>query len=101
MISFFGIRKNDMLIDCFTLDYIIVLVQQKKFRISTAFQNIISNNSSCDELYKILNEPLMKKIWDKLIKNTTLFKLTWKQHFPLEKDGKETFYAKILNGTLV
>ena len=94
-------EKNDMLIDYLTLDYIIVLAQQKNFRIATAFENIIPNNPSCDELYKILGEPFDEKIWDKLRKNTTLFKLTWKQEFPIEKDGKETFYAKILNGTLV
>ncbi len=92
--------KNDMLIDYLIVDYMIVLAQQYDSRISEAFKSIVSNNPCCDELYKVLGEPFDEELWKKLKKDTSLFKLTWKQEFPKEKGGKETFYAKILNGTL-
>lgn len=93
-------KNNDMLIDYLIVDYMIVLAQQKDSRISEAFKNIVPNNPCCDELYKVLGEPFDEEVWKTLTKDTSLFKLTWKQEFPLQKHGKETFYAKILNGTL-
>ena len=33
-------------------------------------------------------------------KNTFLYKLTWKQYFPKEINGKPTFYGLLINGTL-
>ena len=53
-----------------------------------------------DELYKVLGEPFDEDVWKELTKDTSLFKLTWKQEFPKKKDGKDTFYAKLLDGTL-
>lgn len=93
-------RNNDMLIDYLIVDYMIVLAQQYDSRIGEAFSSIVSNNPCCDELYKVLGEPFDEEVWKNLTKDTSLFKLTWKQEFPLQKNGKETFYAKILNGTL-
>ena len=51
-------------------------------------------------MYKVLGEPFDEEVWKKLTKDTSLFKLTWKQEFPKKKDGQDTFYAKLLDGTL-
>lgn len=93
-------KNNDMLVDYLLVDYMIVLGQQNDSRISEAFKRIVPNNPCCDELYKILGEPFDENVWKELKKDTALFKLTWKQDFPLKKDGKDTFYAKLLDGTL-
>lgn len=93
-------KNNDMLIDYLIVDYMIVLAQQKDSRISNAFKSIVPNNPCCDELYKVLGEPFDEEVWKKLKKDTSLFKLTWKQEFPKKKDGQDTFYAKLLDGTL-
>lgn len=93
-------KKNDMLIDYLMLDYLIVLAQRKDHRIAEAFCSIEPNNPCCDELVKFLNQPFDKSVWEEVRKDTALFKLTWKQDFVPVKDGKETFYAKLLDGTL-
>lgn len=93
-------KNNDMLIDYLIVDYMIVLAQQKDSRISKAFKSIVPNNPCCDELYKVLGEPFDEDVWKELTKDTSLFKLTWKQEFPKKKDGQDTFYAKLLDGTL-
>lgn len=93
-------KNNNTLIDYLTLDYMIVLAQYKDLRIKREFDQIPSNNPACDELYKILGEPYDEEIWSKLKEKTSLFKLSWKQEFPMQKNGRETFYAKLLDGTL-
>jgi hypothetical protein len=94
-------EQNDTLIDYLLVDYMIVLAQRKDSRIANAFKDIIPNNPCCDDLYKVLGEPFDKEVWERLKKDTALFKLTWKQEFPYEKDGKETFYAKLINNELI
>lgn len=93
-------KDNDMIIDYLLTDYLIVLAQRHNDKIAKAFESIVPNNPYCDELYKILGEPYDINIWKELKKDTALFKLTWKQEFPLKKDGKDTFYAKLLEGKL-
>lgn len=91
---------NDKQIDYLTLDYMIVLAQKKDYRIKKAFSQIAPNNPCCDELYKILGKPFDENIWQELKKETSLFKLTWKQEFPKKQNGQDTFYAKLLVGKL-
>lgn len=93
-------KINDKQIDYLTLDYMIVLAQKKDSRIGEAFKRIIPNNPCCDELYKVLGDPYEEELWQMLKQETSLFKLTWKQEFPKKKDGHDTFYAKLLDGTL-
>lgn len=83
--------QNDLLIDYLFLDYLIVLAQRKNTRIAEAFRAIEPNNPRCDDLVNILSEPFDQRVWENLKKETSLFKLTWKQEFPIEKDGKKTF----------
>ncbi len=93
-------KTNDKLIDYLTLDYMIVLAQRKDPRIAAEFEKTVPNNPLCDELYKVLGEPFDAQKWAELTKDTALFKLTWKQEFPLQKNGCDTFYKKLLDGEL-
>lgn len=58
------------------------------------------NNPYCDELWKVLGQPYDPNVWKLISKNTFLYKLTWKQYFPKEINGKPTFYGLLINGTL-
>lgn len=89
-------KNNDIMIDYLFLDYLIVLVQKVDQRIAEVFSKIPSNNPLCDELFKNLDQIYDDSLWNKLKQNTFLFKLTWKQAFPKSKDGKETFYGKLI-----
>ena len=89
-----------ILIDYLFFDYLIVLAQKKDSRIAEVFRTIEPNNPDCDELVKILGEPFDEAKWNTIKKDTYLFKLTWKQEFPLQKNGQDTFYAKLLSRDL-
>ena len=93
-------KENEVLIDYLLTDYLIVLAQHRDSRIAQAFGQIVPNNPACDELGKVLGEPFDPKVWNQLREKTSLFKLTWKQDFPKQKNGQETFYAKLISGEL-
>lgn len=93
-------KKYDFLVDYLLVDYWVVLAQRHSPKVADAFNNIRSNNPLCDELYKILGEPYNENKWRELKKGTGLFKLTWKQTYPKEKNGKKTFYGMLLDGEL-
>ncbi|OZG68539.1 polysaccharide biosynthesis protein [Bifidobacterium eulemuris] len=88
--------QNDYLVDYLLTDYLIALMQKHNKRIADAFAEVEPNNPRCDDLCKLLGEPYEGKKWTELSENTGLFKLTWKQSFPIEKKGKQTYYGKIL-----
>ena len=91
---------NNTMVDYLMVDYMIVLAQKYDRRIAAQFQKIKPNNPECDELVKILGEPFSKEQWEELKKDTALFKLTWKQAFPKEKNGNQTFYSYLINENL-
>lgn len=93
-------HENDMLIDYLLIDYMIALAQRCDQRIADSFQRIITNNPCCDELGKVLGECYDSEVWKSMKKETALFKLSWKQTFAGQKNGKDTFYAKLLDGSL-
>lgn len=94
-------RTNNFLVDYLLVDYMIVLAQKYNKDIAEAFAAIKPNNPCCDDLYKMLGEPYDERYWLELTKDTRLFKLTWKQNFPLEKGGKPTFYQYILGKNIL
>ena len=82
------------------VDYMIVLAQKYDSRIAKEFAEIEPNNSKCDELVKILGRSYNESQWVELRKETALFKLTWKQKYPLEANGKPTFYKYLIDRKL-
>lgn len=94
-------KCNDRLIDYLLVDYAVVLAQKHYEDIAVAFCKIEPNNKYCDELCKVLGQPYDEKVWKVLRTDTVLYKLTWKQSFEKEIDGKKTFYGKLMDGTLL
>lgn len=93
-------RRSNYLIDYLLVDYIIVATQRNCSAIFDAFSRIEANNPQCDELFKVLHEPFDEDKWRELNSDTDLFKLTWKQPFPIERAGRTTFYGKVVGGGL-
>lgn len=93
-------RTNDFLIDYLLVDYMCKLAQQYDSRIAQAFESVVPNNPQCDDLAKSLASPFDQRLWDELKSDTSLFKLTWKQQFPSVVEGKDTFYARLLQQKL-
>lgn len=94
-------KRYDKLVDYLLVDYAVVLAQRHNAKIASLFSQIAPNNNNCDELFKVLGDPYDEKIWANLKKDTSLFKLTWKQTFPKEVDGKKTFYGMLIDNQLV
>lgn len=93
-------QNSTKTIDYLTLDYMFVLAQRYDEGIKKAFESIVPNNSNCDDLLKNLRKEYSEVGWNQLKKDTGLFKLSWKQSFPLNVGGKETFYSRLLDRTL-
>lgn len=93
-------KANDKLIDYLLTDYAIVLAQRHDERLADAFSRIQPNNPWCDELYKVLGRPYDDETWKRISQDTRLYKLTWKQDFAGEIDGRPTFYGKLIAGSL-
>ena len=92
--------NSEKLVDYLLVDYMIVLAQKYNHKVKEAFATIEPNNPNCDELLKKLGAEYSEAEWNELKKETGLFKLSWKQSFPLSINGKETFYSKLINQTL-
>lgn len=88
-------ESHDHLMDYLVLDYLMVLAMEAYPEVEEAFRAVPPNEPACDELYKILAEPFDAGKWDALRRQSCLFKLTRKQAFPREKQGKPTFYAML------
>lgn len=89
-------RRNGYLVDYLLTDYLIVMAQRHCPSIADAFAAIEPNNPACDELFKVLDEPYDASKWSDLSSSTDLFKLTWKQEFPKQIEGAQTFYGELI-----
>ena len=47
-----------------------------------------------------MDQPYDEAVWNKMKEQTALFKLSWKYQYPLEKNGKPTFYGMLLKRKL-
>lgn len=93
-------KRNSRMVDYLFLDYLIQLAIRHNEYLKHVFSDIPKNNSACDELMKVLEKPYDENLWKKLYKDTQLFKLSWKQKYPLNKDGQSTFYGMLINDML-
>lgn len=89
-------RVCNKLIDYLLVDYAVVLAQKHSAKIASSFYEIQPNNKYCDELYKVLGQPYDEKLWKRICEGTSLYKLSWKQNFPKEIGGVQTFYGKLI-----
>lgn len=89
-------RKCDELIDYLLTDYLIVLAQRHDPSIAAAFASIEPNNPRCDDLISLLDKPFEQMEWSSLKSATRLFKLSWKQEFPSQANGTESFYGALV-----
>ena len=93
-------KTHDFMIDYLFLDYLFVLALRSDPRIMAAFEAIEPNNPQCDELCKVLNSPYDQQMWESMHKNTSLFKLTWKQTFESFVGGRKSFYTMLVEDEL-
>ena len=97
---FYYYTFNDILVDYFLIDYLIMYAQNHDEEIRKEFSQIKESNINCENLAQLLNCEYDDNTWEKLKSNTAIFKLTWRQCFVDKIKEKDTFYAKVLKGEL-
>lgn len=93
-------ETNDLMVDYLIVDYVVAFAQRHCPEIAGAFAAIEPNNPRCDDLFCLLGEPFDEETWADLKAETSLFKLSWKQEFPTWRDGRDTYYGKLIKGEL-
>ena len=93
-------KRSTFMVDYLLIDYLIVLAQRHCAEASSALEAVVPNNPQCDDLIKVLGEPFDAGEWERLKRDTQLFKLTWKQEYPLTVAGRKTYLAMLLDGEL-
>ncbi len=88
---------NDTMLDYFLMDYLTLIAYEE---IPSVRKMIDECPPSQPELYSVeilLNEAFDEEKWERLIKETSFFKLSYKHIFEdRTKDGKMTYYARIM-----
>lgn len=85
------IKKENRFIDYFLMDYIIHLGYKSYLEIKEEIDQVPINNIYVHSLAPIINKSYNVDIWNKLIQNTYLFKLSWKTNY-IEKSNKKLSY---------
>lgn len=93
-------KRSSFMVDYLLIDYLIILAQRHCPEANGALEAVVPNNPQCDELIKVLGDPFDAGEWERLKKDTQLFKLTWKQEYPTEIAGHKTYLAMLLDGDL-
>lgn len=66
----------------------------------TAIDNTPTNSTRRFLLFPMMNKPFDNDFYNNLISTDWVFKLSYKSLYQKEVNGQETFYSKILNGSL-
>lgn len=94
-------KEYDELITYFFIDYIIFIGYNYIPTIRNYIDSVPYNNSNIYELINNINKEYDEEKYMDIIKNTWLFKLSWKHNFPKNTyDNKITFYKMMVDGKL-
>ncbi|APF21870.1 capsular polysaccharide synthesis protein [Clostridium butyricum] len=89
-------KNHDVIIEYFMQNLLIKIAYDNVEKIRYQIDNIKINNKNVYELHNIINDEFNQYKYNNLIKETTFFKLTWKQKYNKITDNNiETFYGYI------
>lgn len=96
--AFFEWWKNfDDIVDYVLIDYLILLGYKKISQIQDMIDDVPNNNEDIFEMYRVLDKPYSKELYDHLTKHNIIHKLTYKIDLKKETaDGQETLYSHLL-----
>lgn len=88
-------EKEDVLIDYFFIDYAIDLAYKYNATVKKQIDSIQENNPQIYNLLPLLPQRYNSNSFNALTKDTSIFKLSWKQYQPTELQGKNTVYSHL------
>lgn len=111
-----GSNKINSTTFCFLREMLIAVCSREKVwpdylmqdhLISFAYKNIPATKKAIDEtpqnntrrfmLFALMNKPWDEEVYNELIKDNFIFKLSYKANYKLTCDGEKTFYAQLID----
>lgn len=87
-------EKHDTIIDYFLQNLLLKVAYENIESIKETIDNLNLNNKNVYDLHVIMDKGFEQEKFDSIVKDTTFFKLTWKQKYKkITDEGKETFYG--------
>lgn len=84
--------------DYVLIDYMILVAYKNINAVKKSIDSVENNNEDIFEMYKYLNEPYSKELYDQLTKRNVMHKLTYKMDLKkTTNDDKETLYGHLYN----
>lgn len=93
-------RRFSALADYFLIDYTIATACRNFTEIQALVDSVPLNSEGVKTLDALFSKPYNPQEISHVLETSTFFKLNWKRQYRTECDGKETVYARFLNGGL-
>jgi len=91
-------KNNDTIVDYFLVDYFVRLCYENIPAVKTMIDEVEEIEPRIYELFDSFNAEYAEEKMDELLKCNPIQKLNWRGEFSLlTEDGRETFYAHLLN----
>ena len=90
-------KTEEKAIDYLFFDYL-VLLGLTHIPAARCYQEVPINNVHCDDLQAAMNAKMLAEQWKEVLcKNTTFYKLSWREKYAVyTENGEKTVYAKLL-----
>ena len=89
-------EMHDVIIDYFIMNLLIRILYEDIEDVKSLIDAVDTNNPNLYKLVSVLNQPFVNDDWDKLRRDTSFFKLSWKNNYEKEnKDKITTFYGEL------
>ncbi|MGN1369072.1 MAG: capsular polysaccharide synthesis protein [Aristaeellaceae bacterium] len=89
-------RGHRKLIDYTILDYAIYMAYDRYAWVHEMIDDVPYNNERARDLIRCLNQPFDEAVYQEMTKDNTIFKLSWKEQYKTEYNGRLTFWGYIV-----
>jgi len=89
-------RHNNKLVDYTILDYSLHIGYENVPAMRELIDEVACSNTHVSRMVGLLNHPFDETLFEEMKADTYLFKLSWKETYKKEVDGKETFFGHLV-----
>ncbi len=90
-------KTHDACIDYVMTDYVIALAYEDLPQCRELLDAVPINNARIEDMRPLLVSVYSENVYDELTRDTCFFKLTYKQDFPADINGRKTLYGQLLH----
>ncbi|MCF0124149.1 MAG: hypothetical protein HUJ68_00020 [Clostridia bacterium] len=93
-------KAESGLVDYLLIDYFFDIIRKKNEHVYQLFSNLPYSNSKLYSLISCMNNQYDASRWKEMTRDTSFFKLSWKQNFIEKNENQNTFYGRFMEGLL-